>query len=69
MTSPDIQKALREYGLRYDVSRSLWFGLDFELTDEVLDDLSLSDIDQITAALRDGLDSVRLGPDKIFRFQ
>jgi hypothetical protein len=69
MPLPAVEQTLREYGLRYNAERKQWEGLDYVICDEDIEHLTVADIDQIVAGLRDGRDSVTLGPDKEFRLE
>ncbi len=69
MPLPVVEQALREYGLRYNADYKRWEGLDYVICDEDIENFTVSDIDQIIAGLRDGKDSVPLGPGKEFRLK
>ena len=69
MTNPIVIQALREYGLRYNKAERRWEGLDYVICDEDLKDLSVNEIDQILAGLRDGKTRVDLGPNREFKLE
>jgi len=69
MTKPAVHHALLEYGLRYNAEAKQWEGFDYIISDEDLEDITLAEIDQIIAGLRDGRDEVNLGNDKYFHLR
>ena len=66
MTKPAVHRALLEYGLRYNEVAGQFEGYDYVILEADLKDLGLSEIDQITAGLRDGVARVSLGKGKYF---
>ena len=69
MIHPILVRALREYGLRYNKTYERWEGADYTLCDIDLKDLSIADLDQVLAGVRDGRSQVSLTNGRPFKIR